>query len=53
MKFTKKQINDLKNIMSVEEEMIPLLSLFKPKNRILNPWEKELPKISSAAAVQF
>ena len=25
--------------------MIPLLSLFKPKNRILNPWEKKFPKI--------
>ena len=45
VKYTKKQINDLKTIMSVEEEMIPLLSLFKPKNRILNPWEKEFPKI--------
>lgn len=31
--------------MSVEKDMIPLLSLFKPKNRMLDPWEKELPKI--------
>ena len=45
MRYTRRQINDLKKIMSVEREMIPLLSLFKPKNRILNPWKKELPKI--------
>ena len=45
MKFTKQQINDLKKIMSVEKEMIPLLSLLKPKNRILNPWERKFPKI--------
>lgn len=45
MRFTKQQINDLKKIMSVEEEMIPLLSLFKPKNRILNPWERQFPRI--------
>ncbi len=25
--------------------MIPLLSLFKPKNQILNPWEKKFPSI--------
>ena len=31
--------------MSAEEEMIPLLSLFKPKNRILDPWQKQLPSI--------
>jgi SAM-dependent methyltransferase len=45
MRYTKRQINDLQKIMSIEKEMIPLLSLFKPKNRILNPWEKEFPKI--------
>lgn len=45
MRYTKRQINDLRKIMGVEKEMIPLLSLFKPKNRILNPWEKEFPKI--------
>ena len=31
--------------MSVDKEMIPLLSLFKPKNRILNPWQNQLPKV--------
>jgi len=41
----KMQIADLKKIMSVEEEMIPLLPLFKPKNRILDPWQKEFPGI--------
>jgi SAM-dependent methyltransferase len=45
IKFTRQQMNDLKKIMSAEEEMIPLLSLFKPKNRILNPWEKQFPNI--------
>ena len=45
MKFSKQQISDLNKIMSAEEEMIPLLGLFKPRNRILNPWEKQFPKI--------
>ncbi len=45
MKYTKRQINDLKKVMGVEKEMIPLLSLFKPKNRILNPWVKKFPGI--------
>lgn len=45
MRFTRQQIDDLKKIMSAEEEMIPLLSLLKPKNRILNPWERHFPKI--------
>ena len=52
MSFTKQQINDLKMIMSVEEEMIPLLSLFKPKNRILNPWQKQLSKIFKKLRLQ-
>jgi cyclopropane fatty-acyl-phospholipid synthase-like methyltransferase len=43
--YTKQQVSDLKNIMSIEEEMIPLLHVFKPKNRILNPWQKQLPII--------
>jgi len=45
MKFTKQQINDLRKIMSAERDMIPLLPLFRPRNRILNPWEKQFPKI--------
>jgi len=45
MGFTKQQIDDLKKIMSAEKDMIPLLPLFRPKNRILNPWEKQFPKI--------
>jgi len=31
--------------MSAEKDMIPLLPLFRPRNRILNPWEKQFPKI--------
>ncbi len=52
MKFSRKQINDLKTIMSLEEEMIPLLSLFKPKNRILNPWERQFTKIFKKLRLQ-
>jgi len=52
VRFTKQQINDLKKIMSVEEDMIPLLSFFKPRNRILNPWVRQFTNIFKKLKLQ-
>jgi cyclopropane fatty-acyl-phospholipid synthase-like methyltransferase len=52
MIFSREQISDLKTIMSIKEEMIPLLHLFKPKNRILNPWQNEFPSIFKKLKLQ-
>ncbi len=44
-KFTPDQVRDLTAIMGIEQEMLSLLPLFRPKNHLLSPWENELPRL--------
>ena len=45
MVIEKRHIEDVKKIMSVEEEMIRLLPAFKDSLNMMNPWVKQLPGI--------
>lgn len=45
MIITKQHIEDLKKIMSIEEEMIRLLPQIEDKLGLINPWVKQLPDI--------